>query len=44
MHTGRIYAYSLILGLLALLSTGCNNGSNTDMSYKAAINDRMEDN
>src|SRR6202046_3703205 len=31
--------YVAVLGSIALLSTACNNGSNTDMSYKAAIND-----
>jgi hypothetical protein len=29
----------VLLGLIALASTACNNGSDTDMSYKAAIND-----
>ncbi len=32
----------LALGVLAILSTGCNNGSNTDVSYKAAINDHFK--
>src|SRR3984885_10125540 len=31
----------LVLGLFALV-TACNNGSNTDMSYKAAINDHYK--
>jgi hypothetical protein len=32
----------LVLGIVAILSTGCNNGSNTDVSYKAAINDHFK--
>jgi hypothetical protein len=32
----------LALGILATLFTGCNNGSNTDMSYKTAINDHFK--
>ena len=33
----------LASGLFALaLTTGCNNGSNTDFSYKAAINDNFK--
>src|SRR6202050_1025099 len=31
----------LVLGLFALV-TACNNGSNSDMSYKAAINDHYK--
>jgi hypothetical protein len=42
MPTGRIHVYSVILALLALFSTGCDNGTNTDMSYKAAINDHFK--
>jgi hypothetical protein len=37
-----IYGYAVGLSLLTLLSTGCNNGSDTDMSYKAAINDHFK--
>ena len=32
----------LAMGVLAILSSGCNNGSNTDVSYKAAINDHFK--
>jgi hypothetical protein len=32
----------LALVVLAFLSTGCNNGSNTDLSYKTAINDHFK--
>jgi hypothetical protein len=28
--------------ILATLSTGCNNGTNTDLSYKTAINDHFK--
>src|ERR1700727_1417327 len=43
MNIKRIRLYILLSGLLAsLLSVGCNNGSNTDMSYKAAINDHYK--
>jgi hypothetical protein len=31
-----------LLGLASFFATGCNNGSNTDMSYKAAINDHFK--
>src|ERR1700683_291823 len=43
MDIDRIRAY-VLSGLLASLplSVGCNNGSNTDMSYKAAINDHFK--
>jgi hypothetical protein len=41
MLTGRM-GYAAVLGLLALVSTACNNGSETDISYKAAINDHFK--
>ncbi len=41
MPVNRSRGYAVIVGLLALL-TACNNGSNTDMSYKAAINDHYK--
>jgi hypothetical protein len=34
--------WALALVILALVATGCNNGSNTDLSYKAAINDHFK--
>jgi hypothetical protein len=37
----RTLLYALLFSLLTLL-TACNNGSNTDMSYKAAINDHYK--
>ncbi len=39
---GRTTGYAVVLGLIALVSTACNNGSETDMSYKAAINDHFK--
>lgn len=41
MLTGRM-GYAAIVGLIVLMSTACNNGSDTDMSYKAAINDHFK--
>jgi hypothetical protein len=41
MLNGRT-GYTAVLGLIALVSTACNNGSETDMSYKAAINDHFK--
>jgi hypothetical protein len=38
----RIHSCALALGVFMLLTTGCNNGSNTDLSYKAAINDHFK--
>jgi hypothetical protein len=38
----RIHRCALVLGIFALVTTGCNNGSNTDLSYKAAINDHFK--
>jgi len=41
MPLNRTRGCSLVLGLFALV-TACNNGTNTDMSYKAAINDHYK--
>ena len=41
MPLNRKPGCSLVLGLFALV-TACNNGTNTDMSYKAAINDHYK--
>jgi hypothetical protein len=38
MLIGRTTGYGVVLSLIALMSTACNNGSETDVSYKAAIN------
>src|SRR5580700_1613224 len=42
MRINRTPNYTLALGLFALVTAGCNNGSNTDLSYKAAINDHFK--
>src|SRR6202789_3125262 len=42
MLTDRTTGSAVVLGLIALMSTACNNGSETDMSYKAAINDHFK--
>src|SRR5580692_4890264 len=41
MPLNRTRGCVIVLGLFALV-TACNNGSNTDMSYKAAINDHYK--
>jgi hypothetical protein len=41
MLTGRT-GCAAVLGLIALVSTACNNGTETDISYKAAINDHFK--
>ena len=38
----RIHGCALVLSIFTLLTAGCNNGSNTDLSYKAAINDHFK--
>jgi hypothetical protein len=42
MVINRIHRCALVLCVFALVITGCNNGSNTDISYKAAINDHFK--
>jgi hypothetical protein len=41
MLTGRM-GYAAALLLIALVSTTCINGGETDISYKAAINDHFK--
>src|SRR6202000_2863822 len=41
MTITRVKGCAFLLGLIALM-TACNNGSNTDASYKAAINDHYK--
>src|SRR6202046_2240774 len=41
MFTRRI-GYLVVLGSIARMTAACNNGSDTDMSYKAAINDHFK--
>lgn len=38
----RARTASLVVGLFALFTTGCNNGSNTDTAYKTAINEHFK--
>ena len=42
MVINRIHRCALVLCVFALVITGCNNGSNTDISYKTAINDHFK--
>ena len=42
MSMGRTTGCAVVLGLVALVSTGCNDGSDTDASYRAAINDHFK--
>ena len=42
MPSDRIRCYTLILGVFALLATGCNKADNTDLNYKTAINDHFK--
>lgn len=42
MGVDRRHGFVAVLGLCSLIATGCNNGSNTDMSYRAAINDHFK--
>jgi hypothetical protein len=42
MPIQRIRSCALALGVFAFAATGCNNGSDTDLSYKAAINDHFK--
>ena len=41
MPINQVYGSAIILGLFTL-ATACNNGSSTDMSYKAAINEHYK--
>lgn len=42
MRINRKTNGALALGFFALVVAGCNNGSNTDLSYRAAINDHFK--
>jgi hypothetical protein len=42
MLFNRLPSRALVLGFFAVVTIGCNNGSNTDLSYKAAINDHFK--
>jgi hypothetical protein len=41
MQTARISRSILSLGLFAVMTTACNKADNTDLNYKAAINDHF---
>ena len=42
MSSTGMHKYALVLAVLALATVGCNNGSNTDLSYKTAINQHFK--
>jgi hypothetical protein len=42
MPSSRIRAGALVLGLLALLTGGCNKAADTDLAYRSAINDHFK--
>ena len=42
MSSTGMHPYALVLAVLAFSTVGCNNGSNTDLSYKAAINQHFK--
>src|ERR1700685_4635751 len=42
MFIRRIQSLTLIVGLLALITSGCNTGGNNDINYKTTINDHFK--
>src|ERR1700680_3925125 len=42
MLINRLQGWTVTMGLLFLITAGCNNVSNTDLSYKAAINNHFK--
>jgi hypothetical protein len=42
MLINRVRSCALVVGLLTLTTTGCNKGNNSDLNYKAAINDHFK--
>jgi hypothetical protein len=38
----RLASAAIAIGILSLVSVGCNNGSNNDLNYKTAINDHFK--
>ena len=42
MSSTGMHKYDLVLAVLAFATVGCNNGSNTDLSYKTAINQHFK--
>jgi hypothetical protein len=42
MHINPVRSCAVVLCLFTLMTTACNNGSNNDTNYKAAINDHFK--
>ena len=42
MLINRLQSWTVAIGFLSLLAAGCNNGGNTDLNYKTAINDHFK--
>lgn len=42
MVINRLKTLSVPIGFIFLVAAGCNNGGNTDLNYKAAINDHFK--
>ena len=42
MLINRVQSWTVAIGFLSLLAAGCNNGGNTDLNYKTAINDHFK--
>ncbi len=42
MLINRIHRYALVLAVFALVATGCNNGSNSNLAYKTAIDQHFK--
>ena len=42
MLINRMHSCALVVGVSALLSIGCNNGSNSNLNYKAAIDEHFK--
>ena len=42
MLINRLQTWTVAIGFLSLLAAGCNNGGNTDLNYKTAINDHFK--
>src|SRR6202051_548484 len=42
MLANRISRCAFVVGLFTLITTGCNNGNNSDLNYKTAINNHFK--
>lgn len=42
MLINRVQSWTVAIDFLSLLAAGCNNGGNTDLNYKTAINDHFK--